>query len=266
MDWRWSWFWGIIWSLCIHLITLNWSELQRDGDNLKGWWQSLWDEIAGRIDGAKSWVQGYAFGLYVQALAWINSQVDWVKGRLSWLQGYAFGLYVQAVNWINDRINWIRGFAESLYWQARGFAQAIVDGLRNWVIPWVQSWVNYIRSWYDWIQGYRSLITGWLMQARAVIDWLWHQAWGQLQAFLRDPIGYVLGWLLNPIRNFVNWWQRYGPLLMTFVANELAALYTLWTNGRRILEALVDDPEGFVLDLLAPMFIDWLAGLIADNW
>jgi len=170
------------------------------------------------------------------------------------------------MNWINGQISWIRGLAENLYYQARMFAQSIVDGLRNWVIPWVHDWINRIRSWYDWMQGYRAIITGWLMQARAVIDWLWHQAWGHLQAFLRDPLGYVLGWLLNPIRNLINWWGQYGPLLMTFVANELADLYTLWENGKRILQALIDDPEGFILDLIAPKFIDWLAGLIADNW
>ena len=266
MDWRWSWFWGIIWAICVHLITLNWAALQGDGSDLRSWWQSLWNEITGRIDGAKSWLTGYAYGLYVQAVNWINGRIDWVTGRLSYLSGYAYGLYVKAVNWINDRINWIRNFAQDLYWQAVNFATILRDGLRNWVIPWVHSWVNNIRSWYDWIQGYRWLVTDWLHRAQGIINWLWHEAAGHIQAFLRDPIGYVLGWLLDPIRNLINWWQRYGPLLMNFVANELADLWTLWENGKRILKALIDNPESFILDLLAPRFLDWLAGLIADNW
>jgi hypothetical protein len=29
---------------------------------------------------------------------------------------------------------------------------------------------------------------------------------------------------------------------------------------------LVDNPERFILDLLAPKVVDWLAGVIADSW
>lgn len=266
MDWRWSWFWSIIWSILINVITLDWSGLQQDGHNLKGWWQSLWSEIVNQINGAKSWIQGYAFGLYVQAINWINARIADVRNTLSWLQGYAYGLYIQARNWIDDRINWLHGVAWGLYWQARGFAESIVNGLKYWVIPWVHAWINNIRSWYDWIQGYRWLIADWLIAARAAIEWLWHWAWGRLKAFLADPIGFVLGWLLNPIRNLINWWGQYGPLLMNFVANELGELWTFWENGKSTLKALIHDPEGFILDRLAPRFLDWAAGLIADNW
>lgn len=266
MDWRWVWFWSIIWSLCVHLVTFNWGAVQQDGADLRAWWQSLWAEISNRISGLRSYLLGYAFGIYVQVMNWINSQIAWVRGQLSWLQGYAFGLYVQAMNWVNDRIAWLRGIAYDLYNQARAFAQAAVDAFRYWVIPWVQGWVNNIRSWYDWIQGYRSLITGWLTQAKAVIDWLWHTAWGRLQAFLRDPIGYVLGWLLDPIRNLLGFWWDYGQRLRAFIVNDLSNLRNLLAAGFPLLRRFVDRPAETILELLAPVFIEWLAGLVADNW
>jgi len=266
MDWRWDWLWSILWSAFIHLITGQWSALARDGDSFKSWWRSLWSEIEATVNRAKSWLSGYAFGLYVQAINWINDKIAWVTGRLSWLQGYAFGLYVQAVNWINDRINWLRGHAEWLVNAARAFAQWLANEVRAFARSYVDYWRTWLYNTFQWIQPLRDLIANWLTGARAVVDWLWHYAWGQLQAFLSNPIGFVLGWLLTPIVNLINWWQKYGSLLMTFVANELVDLYNLWNNGKLILAALVSDPQGFIFDLLAPKFLDWAAGVIADNW
>ena len=266
MEWRWGWLWSILWNILVHAVTFNWTELGRDGDRFREWWRSLWSEIESRVNDLRSWAQG----------------------RISWLSGYAFGLYWQAISkiydiraaieskvagWVNSARSLayslrdqVRNLVWSLYWQARNFAQSIVNQVYAWTRPYVDNAINWLRGLYAWIQPYRDLITNWLVGARGAIDWLWHYAIGRLQAFLNDPIGFALGWLLTPIRNIVNFWQQYGPGLMTFVANELADLRTLWENGKRILKALVDNPEGFIFDLLAPMFLDWLEQLIADNW
>ena len=266
MDWRWSWFWSILWNIVIHATSFNWDAVARDLDDLSGWWRSLWSEIENRIRGAKSWLIGYAYGLYVQAVNWINSQIDWAKGRLSWLQGYAFGLYLQATSFINSQISWLRGHAEWLVGQARSFASGLVSGVYAWARPYIDQAVSWVRLLYEWVQPYRDLISSWLVRARGAIDWLKDYALGRLQSFLSDPVGYVLGWLLTPVRNIVNWWQQYGPLLMNYVANELSEWLTIWTNGKRVFKALVDDPEQFIFDLLAPKFINWLTGVLADNW
>ena len=266
MEWRWGWLWSILWNILVHAVTFNWTELGRDGDRFREWWRSLWSEIENRVNALRSWAQG----------------------RISWLSGYAFGLYWQAISkiydiraaieskvagWVNGARSLayslrdqIRNLAWSLYWQARSFAGGLVQQAKSALYYYVDVAKDWLRGRFDWILGFRDLIVNFLAPARAVISWLWHRAWGALQAFLNDPIGFVLGWLLNPIRNLINWWQRYGPGLMTFVANELADLRTLWENGKRILKALVDNPEGFIFDLLAPMFLDWLEQLIADNW
>lgn len=266
MEWRWGWLWSIIWNILVHAVTLQWGLLAGDAESFKSWWRSLWGEIENRLNDLRSWA---------------NSQI-------SWLKGYAFGqiyqLSMTVAGWITDlrvtltrtvdsvrswaqgQINWLIGLAYSLYNQARDFAQSIVNQVYAWVRPYVDSAIHWLRGLYEWIQPFRELITGWLMGARAAVDWLWHRAWGALQAFLANPIGFVLGWLFDPIRNLINWWQTYGPGLMTFVANELHDLRTTWENGKRILKALVDNPEHFIFDLLAPMFLDWLEQLIADNW
>lgn len=266
MNWRWDWLWSILWNAFIHAITGQWLALSRDGDDLKNWWRSFWSEIENQISGVKSWLIGYAYGLYISISNWLRGHIDWVSGRLSWLQGYAFGLYVRAVNFVTGQINWLRGHAENLVNAVYAWAQPYIAWAIAWIRPYIDQAVSWVRGLYEWVQSYRSLITGWLVSARGVIDWLWHQAAGQLQAFLSDPIGYVLGWLLAPIRNLINWWQQYGPMLQTFVANELAEWYTLWTNGKAVLKALIDNPEGFIFDALAPKFIDWAAGVIEDNW
>ena len=266
MEWRWGWLWSILWNVLVHAVTFNWSELSRDGDRFREWWRSLWSEIESRVSGLR----------------------DWARGRISWLTGYAAGLVyrlgLQAarwvadlrvsltgwinsiVSWVHGRINWLTGLAYNLSNQARNFAQGLINGVYAWARPYIDNAINWLRGLYAWIQPFQWLITQFLAGAQGAISWLWHTAWGTLQAFLANPIGFVLGWLVDPIRNLINWWQRYGPGLMTFVANELADLRTLWDNGKRILRALVDNPEGFIFDLLAPMFLDWLEQLIADNW
>lgn len=266
MDWRWNWLWSIFWNAFIHAVLFQWTELQRDGENLKGWWRSLWSEIENRVNGVRSWaqgqiswLQGYAFGLYVQTVSlvystrdtiygvvgsWVNDVRNWASGQLSWLQGYAFGLYLQV----------------------RAFAQSIVNAVYSWARPYIDNAIAWVRSIYEWVQPFRDLITNWLVGARAVIDWLWHYAWGQLQAFLSNPVGYVLGWLLTPITNLINWWQLHGSGLMDFVTNELPGLRNLLARGFAFLATFIDRPGQTILDLLTPIFLDWLEGLIADNW
>jgi hypothetical protein len=266
MEWRWSWFGTTVWNTLIHAVTLQWGALPGDIEELKNWWRSFWGDVSNRLTDLRNWAQGrisylsgYAYGLFVRGVNLIysvrNTVYNVVSGWVNTARSYAASLY-----------NLARSLAWDLYSRARGFAQNLVNGVYAWVRPYIDNAVNWVRGLYQWIQPYRDLITDWLGRVRSAIDWLRYQAWGRLQRFLADPIGFVLGWLLDPIRNLINWWKRYGPLLMNFVANELAELYTLWANGKRILKALVNNPEGFILDLLAPMFLDWLAGLIADNW
>lgn len=266
MGWRWDWFWSILWSAFVHLITLQWSALLRDGDNLKGWWRSLWDEIENRLDGLKGWAEG----------------------RISWLKGYAFGLFyrlgMDAARWVGDlrvsltaRINdiitsiyttrdWLVDLAHRLKNEAIGWAQGAVDQVR----AWAEHYTNAARDWlynaFVWVQNFRDLLSNWLVGARAVIDWLWHHAWGQLQSFLANPLGYVLGWLLDPIRNFINWWSFWGGSLRDFVVQDLPGLRNLLARGLSFLLTFVDRPGETILNLLYPIFLSWVENLIADNW
>lgn len=266
MNWRWDWLWSILWNAFLHAVFFQWSALGQDGDRLKGWWRSFWGEVENRVasvrnwaSGRISWLSGYALGLYYQALVivyrieravrdtinWqINNLRAWANGRVSWLQGYAFGLYVQAINLVNS----------------------IRSAIENWARGYVDYWRGWLYDRFVWIQSFRDLIAGWLVRARAVIDWLWHYAWSRLQAFLNDPLGFALGWLLNPIRDAINWWQRYGPLLANFAANQLPDLLNLLSAGFSLLRRFVDRPGETILELIADAFVDWAAGVIADRW
>lgn len=266
MNWRWDWLWSIFWNAFLHAVFFQWSSLAQDGESLKSWWRSLWSEIENRVNDVRSWasrriswLQGYAAGLYYQALVIVyriegavRSTIDqrisslwtWASGRISWLQGYALGLYYQALNVVY------------------GIRSQIEAALR----PYVDAAISWVRSLYKWIQPYRELISGWLVQARSAVDWLWHHAWRQLQAFLANPLHFVLGWLIDPIRNAINWWQQYGPLLANFAANQLPSLLNLLAAGFSLLRRFVDRPAETILELIADTFVDWAAGVIADRW
>ena len=266
MEWRWGWLWSILWNILVHAVTFNWTELGRDGDRFREWWRSLWLEIENRINGLRSWAQGkiswltgYVAGLVYQAAlqaartvadlranltAWINSIIAWMHGRISWMQGYAFGLYVQAISLINS----IRSAIEA-------GIRAYIDGKVTWLL-----------DKFGWVLPFKHLLPVWRDIILFVIHTLMQIAWQQVRDFLHNPIGFVLGPMFPRLMTVINFWSQYGSGLMTFVANELADLRTTWENGKIILRALVDDPERFIFDLLAPIFLDWLEQLIADNW
>jgi phage-related protein len=266
LDWRWNWIGGLLWNLVVHAVSFQWGSLGSDIDAIKGWFSSFWGAITGYADdvrnwarGQISWLSGYAFGLYVQATNLISSKINdlrsWAQGRISWVSGYAYGLYLQARNWIDSQVS-----------SVRSWAQGLVSGVYAWARPYIDWAVNGVRNLFAWIQPYRDLITNFLVGARSVISWLWHVAWGNLQAFLADPKGWVLRELLGPIVNGINWWKQYGPLLANFAANQLPNLLNLLGVGFGLLMRFVDRPGETILELIGERFIDWFAGLIADNW
>ena len=266
MGWRWDWFWSILWSAFIHAVTFQWTALQQDGANLREWWRSLWDEIARRLDDLKGWAEG----------------------RISWLKGYGFGLFYQLsmdaarwvadlrtsltrwindiITWFNDTRNWLVDLAYRLKDEAIGWARGKADAVQTWARGYIDALIAWAVSVYQWLQPLRDLLSSWLPWVRGAIDWLKNYAWGHLQAFLANPLGYVLGWLLDPIVNLVNWWSAWGPGLRDFVVQDLPSLRNLLARGLSFLLNLVDHPMDVILEAIAPVFIDWLAHLIEENW
>lgn len=266
MDWRWIWFWTIVWNAFIHAVTLNWIALQQDGEDLKTWWRSLWDEITNRLDRLR----------------------DWAEGRVNWLKGYAFGLFYQlgmdAARWVANlrveltpiinsvrtwaegRINWLRQYAERLKNEAVQWARNSIDAAKATLYPYIDSVARGILDLFAWVDSYKWVITEWLQVSQASINWLRDWALGRLQSFLHDPIGYVLGWLLDPIVNLINWWAAWGHFLRDFVTQDLPALRNLLARGLGFLLTFVDRPGETILNLLYPIFLDWIEQVIVDNW
>jgi hypothetical protein len=266
LDWRWNWIGGLLWNLVVHAVSFQWGSLPGDIDAIKGWFSSFWGEIENRVNDAKnwargqiSWLSGYAFGLYIQAVDWINSQIAsaraWASGQIGSLRSLAYSLY-----------NTARSYAYSLYTSAITLARNTANAVQSHLQGVINFWVGWLRDRYEWILSYRWLVTDFLHGAQSVISWLWHTAWSNLQAFLADPKGFVLRELLGPVIDGINWWRKYGPLLANFAANQLPNLLNLLGVGFGLLMRFVDRPGQTILELIADRFIDWLAGLIADNW
>jgi hypothetical protein len=266
LDWRWNWIGSLLWNLVVHAVSFQWSSLGSDIDAIKGWFSSFWGAITGYADdiedwarGRISWLSGYAFGLYVQALDWINSQIASVRG---WVSGQFSNLW----NTFWGKVSDLYSYAYSQYTAAVSWARSKVDWAIAYLKDWATWWINWLRDRYEWILSYRWLVTDFLHGAQTVINWLWHTAWGNLQAFLADPKGWVLGTLLGPLIDGINWWRKYGPMLANFAVNQLPNLLNLLGVGFGLLMRFVDRPGQTILELIADRFIDWLAGLIADNW
>lgn len=266
MGWRWVLLFDILKTFIIHVATFQWDRLDADLFWFKNWWSSYWSEIENRLDNLKGWAEGrisylkgYAFGLFYQLgmdaarwvgdlrvslTNWVNDLITWIHGRVNWLTDLAYRLK-------NEAIDWARGKADAVQTWARGY----VDALIAWAV-----------SVYQWLQPLRDLLGAWLPWVRGAIDWLKDYAWGHLQAFLANPIGYVMGWLLDPIVNLVNWWSAWGGSLRDFVVQDLPGLRNLLARGLSFLLTFVDRPGETILNLLYPVFLNWVENLIADNW
>jgi len=256
---------NILWNALIHAVTLQWTQLNQDLEAFKDWFQSLWDLILEKVnavrswaEGKVSWLQGYAFGLFYQlgmdAARWVaNLRTDltsWINSIITWVTATRDWLWNEAVRLMNEAIAWARAKADAVRVWAEGYTNAVRDWLYNTFV---------------WIQGFRDLIANWLVAAKVVIDWLWHSAWNQLKAFLSNPIGYVLGWLLPPLQDFINWWALWGGAVRDFVTQDLPRLRNLLARGFAFLFNLVDHPQDVILGTITPIFLDWLGDRIRER-
>lgn len=266
MNWRWDWFWSILWNMFLHAVTFQWGELGSDGEDLKDWWRSLWDEITRIVDDVEDWARGqisywsgYAYGLYVQAIDWVNSSIASVWSGIT---SSADAIYSWAQSWFD----WLSSLAYSVRDEAIAIAQSLVNSVYDWAYPYIDSVKWWVYDQFAWIQSYYDLVVNWLQTVRGGLDWLYWNAIGEIQAFLGDPLNYVLGWLRSPLEYWIGQLQQWGSDIIGFVTEDLADLRNLLATGYSFLMTFIDRPTETILELLVPTFVDWLAGLIADSW
>jgi len=263
---RWNDFWSILWNILLAAVSLNWSGVQQGGADLVAWWDSLWSVILARFQAVWDGVTNLSD--YISEV--LSSVWDGMNYRFSVLWDDLMALIDSVWAGLWDNVLAIRDYLEGLIGAVYTY---ITDLLQIWleaaiaaVTPFIQAAIAWVTDTFGWILDLQSLITGWLVAAKAVIDWLWNVAWTQLQAFLADPLGFVLGLLIDDIRNLLNWWIAWGEPLRNFVSEDLPALRNLLALGLTFLQTFVNDPLQTILDLIYPVFLDWLEDLIADNW
>lgn len=266
MSYYWDWFWSIIWNMLVHAVTLQWSDLDGDKDDLVDWWNTLWSVIVDTATGIatnireawRDWIQGisdYAYSLYLYAYDIYNK-----LGAALWASA------LSVADWVVERVQGAINYAFDLYNAAIAFADEVGDLLETWVVNYVGYWIGWVVGQFNWIQPYYDLIANWLTGVTDVIDWLRNVAWSTLQAFLNDPIGFVLGWWLDSIIEVASWWIENGWNLANFIANELDAWRDLFARGLSFLSMFVDDPLETILTLLAPVVLDWLEERVVERW
>lgn len=266
MDWKWYGLFTILWNMLVYAVTFQWDRLRQEQETFRNWWADLWDRISSTAtsiatsvrDAWRTWISDIANDAWN---AWNQAWAAWQKIG-STLQEYAYDIG----HYIAVQINNTRNHAIGLVNGAITLTYTVRDTIYSVLYPYIDSWIAWVTDRFEWVTPYYDLIVNWLTGARAVIDWLWYQAWAQLQAFLSDSVGWVLGWLLTPITNIVNWWATWGDRLHGFVSEDLVRLRNLLARGFQFLDNFVDNPLDEILNLLAPVVIDWLEDQIAERW
>lgn len=119
----------------------------------------------------------------------------------------------------------------------------------------VWAWVDYIVAWY----------LNWIDTVRYYVDF-YVSLHINLTAFLADPLGWVLGQQLNIFR----WWfallASYGEALHHFLTVDMTDVINFWSAWRVRLWDFFENPVDWILNRLAPAVVDWLAGVLADEW
>lgn len=266
MDWRWSTFWDLMWNILVHISVLDWIALAEDGVALITWWASFWENLATRFDDIR----------------------EWVKGRVTYLEDYAYDLYLQAMEIIDlnkllmeDRIasishtfasnmsilwSLLPDWVEQLYIDTQTLFQGFLDSALGFIMPHIMELRHWVYNLFSWINDHITIITEWLPSIREVVDWLFFPAYDKLNSFLTDPYGFVVGELGVTLSDVTTLWGAWAEPIKDFIVQDLPPLRNLLATGFLFLQTLVNDPLDTILTLLTPVFLDWLENLLAENW
>lgn len=266
MSHYWDWLWTALWNLALYIVTLQWTNIQSTLDYIRNWFSWLWDEIVDLVDDVRSF-----------ATDWINYALNYAWSVYGWATAYADDIRESIVAWVYEWVAYLEGVANNVYAVCIAYAYDTVMWAYNTLYGYFEdtwSWVYEVTDYYyhliwdriAWVTDYYDLIAGWLVYARDALNWLWQEAIHALQAFIADPIGFVLGTFYHPIIDTINAWATYGAALVDFAINDLPDIRSLLATGFSFLMNFIDRPVETVLELLVPTFVDWLAGLIADSW
>ncbi len=172
---------------------------------------------------------------------WVVNSIDSLVRSMNAVTGTIYNIAVQVVSvafnsWrdVLDFANWLRVNFTTLLSQ---FLNDPYGFIQNKVIPILHAnfpaLFEIIDFWYAALRAGRSFIS----------------------QFLADPVGWVTHIALNVLLAAI-------PGL-----SVLLSLIAWWRDvGGPFLVALVNNPAGVILDMIAERFVDWAMGVIARKW
>lgn len=174
-----------------------------------------------------------------------------------------------AWNWVMSNLHALINFANSIastiilvgtalfnallsaWLSALNFARTLYVNFGAFLIAFLHDPVGYVTSVINTVL--HSLLTGFNSIWQVWVS-LIHPYLAVLSQILTDPIGFILSVLhvlfpalfaiYDDLIKFIQWWRA---------------------AGSNYLVNFVNNPVGFILDLIAGTFLEWLANLIADN-
>ncbi len=266
----------------------SWNDVLVEWNRVYNWFISLRDYITAKIQqllgtavsalvsliNAVSNIANQAQTLANTAVAWINntaqSVVNWVniyRNRLTyvidnvynWLISFWLDPAGQIRAYLGSAWSWVVAF----YNNAAGTIKAYLGSAWTWLASFYSNpWGvihGFLGAAWDWLVGFYNDAAGTIRRYLGA-------AWTWLAALYADPY-HVIAALLGPGWAWLLSLFGLNPAgLIAFVRDAMVYWYNTWSLYRSVLTTFLRDPVRFVLDGLAPVFIDWLVQLVADNW
>lgn len=186
---------------------------------------------------------------------WVTDTYNFVFGTIAYYWNWL-------VNSVYDLNNAFRNLPTTIQTMLDAVYQGIQDKL-NW-LTWLRDNAGNILNnlIYQTAQFIWNNLPSWakdaLYKVSQKIDGLisfYNAVAGEIHKFLNNPLAYVLGAIFKDFTNIVQ-----------TVSNDWQYFSWLFNEGKKYLVDFFRDPAGFILEMIADVFLQWLADLLAEKW
>ena len=219
-------------------------------------------------------VFGDALTIPLAVIVWLYDQISNINVALpSWVTW----LYDYVTNDVRNNINWLVSSVQDIRSILQGVQSDIGITVNYYVSAAFSIWTDalyyarYIRDNFgslliNFLSDPFGFIGNVIRQALPAIYPIWLDVMQFFTAVLQPAMGFITHFLSDPA-GFVSVIFRSLIDVALMPLHPLLDFLAWWTStGASFLVQLIADPEKVLLDILAPKFIDWLLGLLAEKW
>jgi len=193
------------------------------------WFANRYSAAINLLNNFWTWIQDKAVYYYNLAKAWAVTKANtvaasawtWVQAAKSTVWGWVESAKTNAWNWVQNA----KGYAWSLVEAAKGYAYGLVHWLegvalaaRNWlkahlegvisatktlIMNWARSAVNLVPS----VQNLLTALAGTTLGRVVALTTTW---WSTMEVFLRDPLGFIVGYVKGIFTTLLCYSLAYG--------------------------------------------------------